>query len=413
MMALGVIAFALAVGISVMLHEAGHFLTARLFNMKATQFFVGFGPTLWSRQRGETEYGVKAIPAGGFVKIVGMTPLEEIAPEDEKRAFINHNGYQRFVVLVAGSTVHFIIALVLLFTVAWGWASKDTGYARVASIAACASPDATTGNCAAGAAAAPAAGVLQAGDEITAVNGKDVATTQVRLVDNSGSTKVDELVKGGGDGVTGLIRATKGPVQLTIVRHGVTKTVTLTPAVVDGVPHVGVSTEDVVVRVGPIAAAGTAFSDFGQEITQSFAALGHVPSELTSVLNTHDKRQIDNSGGKVTSLIGVARLSGQGFKAGGFSGGFALLISIIASVNLFVGLFNLFPFLPLDGGHVAILFYEKVRDRWRRFRKLPMAGVVDLTKLMPFTYAVLILVVGVSALLLFADVINPVANPFQ
>ena len=115
MMTIGVLAFVVALLVSVMLHEAGHFVTAKLFGMKATQFFVGFGTTLWSRQKGETEYGVKAIPAGGFVKIIGMTPLEDIPVEDQPRAFINKPGWQRFIVLVAGSTMHFIIALVLLF----------------------------------------------------------------------------------------------------------------------------------------------------------------------------------------------------------------------------------------------------------------------------------------------------------
>jgi membrane-associated protease RseP (regulator of RpoE activity) len=411
MMALGIIAFALLVGISVMLHEAGHFLTARLFKMKATQFFIGFGPTLWSRVRGETEYGVKAIPAGGFVKIVGMTPLEEIAPEDEKRAFINHNGYQRFVVLVAGSTVHFILALLLLFAAAWGWPSHDTGYVTVASFS-CVDPN-SAGGCPANAPAAPAAAVLKKGDKILAVDGQDVATTKVRFVDGTGSAKIDQEVTGGYEGVAGLIRNSHGPVHLKIERNGVVDNVTVTPALVSGVPHLGISTDDVVNRVGPLTAVGAAFSGFGGEVTASFAALGHIPSELGSALNTHDKRQIDSSGGKVTSLVGVARLSGEGFKAGGFSGGFLLLIEILASVNLFVGIFNLFPFLPLDGGHVAILIYEKVRDRWRRYRNLPVAGVVDLNKLMPFTYGVLLIVVSVSALLLFADVINPVANPFQ
>jgi membrane-associated protease RseP (regulator of RpoE activity) len=413
MMTLGVLAFVVALLVSVMLHEAGHFLTAKLFKMKATQFFVGFGPTLWSRKRGETEYGVKAIPAGGFVKIVGMTPLEEIAPEDRSRAFINHSGFQRFVVLVAGSTVHFIIAIVLLFALSWGWPSHDTGYAKIDAVAACVTPSPTTGLCPAGSTAPPAAGVLQAGDQLIAIDGKNVATTPVRLIDTSGSTTFNQIVTGGSDGATGLIRAAKGPVTLTIKRHGQPMTVSLTPTLVDGVPHIGVSTDDVFARVGPIAAAGTAFSTFGSGVVQSFAALGHVPSELRNVLNTHDKRQLDNSGGKVTSLVGVARLSGQGFAEGGFSSGLAFLIGVIASVNLFVGIFNLFPFLPLDGGHVAILLYEKVRDRWRRFRKLPVAGVVDLNKLMPLTYGVLVLVVGVSALLLFADVVNPVANPFH
>jgi membrane-associated protease RseP (regulator of RpoE activity) len=115
----------------------------------------------------------------------------------------------------------------------------------------------------------------------------------------------------------------------------------------------------------------------------------------------------------VTSVVGVANFAGEAFHADGFSGGVATLIGIVASVNLFVGIFNLFPLLPLDGGHVAFLAYEKARDRWRRRRRLPAAGPVDLTKLMPITYGALALIVGMSVLVLYADVVNPVANPFQ
>src|SRR5918996_1194941 len=112
--ALGVITFSLALILSVMLHELGHFATAKKFGMKATRFFVGFGPTLWSTRRGETEYGVKAIPAGGFVKIVGMTPLEDVEAGDEDRAFYKQPAGKRTIVLAAGSFMHFVIALVLI-----------------------------------------------------------------------------------------------------------------------------------------------------------------------------------------------------------------------------------------------------------------------------------------------------------
>ena len=117
MTALGIFAFVVALLLSVMLHEFGHFATAKHYGMKATKFFVGFGPTLWSRRKGETEYGVKAIPAGGFVKIIGMTPLEEVDPGDEERAFYKQPARRRAVVLAAGSAVHFLIAIVLILGV--------------------------------------------------------------------------------------------------------------------------------------------------------------------------------------------------------------------------------------------------------------------------------------------------------
>src|SRR3954453_9619480 len=112
---LGVLIFALGILLSVCLHEAGHLLTAKHYGEKATQYFAGFGPTLWSFRRGETEYGVKAIPAGGFVKIIGMTPLEELEPEDTDRAFWRFPIWQRTVVLVSGSVTHFLIAIVIFF----------------------------------------------------------------------------------------------------------------------------------------------------------------------------------------------------------------------------------------------------------------------------------------------------------
>jgi membrane-associated protease RseP (regulator of RpoE activity) len=198
MMALGILAFVVALLTSVMLHEAGHFTAAKLFKMKATQFFVGFGPTLWSRQKGETEYGIKAIPAGGFVKIIGMTPLEEIAPEDQSRAFINKPGWQRFIVLVAGSTMHFVIAIVLLFVLFVGWPSVVHGAGRVAAVEKCV-PTAADGSCPPGSVAAPAVGKLQQDDIITAIDGQPVV---------HGSGQLASLIR----------HAAAGPLTLTVQR---------------------------------------------------------------------------------------------------------------------------------------------------------------------------------------------------
>src|SRR4051812_32851308 len=166
----GVLFFVIALLVSVMLHEAGHFLTAKRFGMKASRFFVGFGPTLWSTRRGETEYGVKAIPAGGFVKIVGMTELEELEPGDEERAFYRQPASQRFVVLAAGSIVHFIIAIFLLFTVlaTTGDILKIDTTLTIAETSTCLPRDAAATACTSADPRAPAAGKLQAGDRVVA-----------------------------------------------------------------------------------------------------------------------------------------------------------------------------------------------------------------------------------------------------
>jgi membrane-associated protease RseP (regulator of RpoE activity) len=415
MMALGVLGFAIAVLVSVMLHEAGHFVAAKAFGMKATQFFVGFGPTLWSRQKGETEYGVKAIPAGGFVKIIGMTPLEDVPPQDQPRTFLAKPGPQRFVVLVAGSTMHFVIGLVLLFVFLAAWPSRASGYATIDQVYPCALPN-SDGTCPAGAPAAPADGVLQKGDVVLAVDGQDLKTTPA-VLHGDGAPASGQQVKGGYEGLVALVRASTGPVTLTIERHGHRMNVTLTPVAENGVPHLGVAPADQYTYYGVLAAAARTPSTFGSLFVGSFAALGHVPHEVGHLL-THPqaKRSLVGSSGsssQVTSVVGVAHVAGQAFQADGVSGGVAFLVGVVASVNVFIGIFNLFPLLPLDGGHVAILFYEKARDAIRRRRRQPAAGPVDLTKLMPVTYAALALIVGISLVLLYADAVNPVSNPFQ
>ena len=189
---------------------------------------------------------------------------------------------------------------------------------------------------------------------------------------------------------------------------------TLTPVVVNGVRRIGIGTAPAAIRVGPAGAVGYSLGTFGQGVVGSFSALGKVPGEVSNIFKAKPPaRTVGDGGAAVTSIVGVARVAGEGFSSTGFSGGIATLVSIVASVNIFVGLFNLFPFLPLDGGHVAILGYEKLRNAVRRRRHLSVGGPVDLAKLMPLTYGVLAIIVTVSALILFSDISNPVANPFN
>src|SRR4051812_24394842 len=174
--ALGVVGLVTALLVSVTLHEAGHFLTARRFGMKASRFFVGFGPTIWSFRRGETEYGFKAVPAGGFVKIVGMTQLEDVEPGDEKRAFWRFPSGQRAVVLAAGSFMHFVLAIVLVYGVTLAVGVADAGAPPLGTGSKC-GPAQAGGPCAdPGARSAPAAGNLLPDDRILAVNGQRVST---------------------------------------------------------------------------------------------------------------------------------------------------------------------------------------------------------------------------------------------
>ena len=213
MVVAGILAFVVALLVSVMIHEAGHFVTARRFGMKATHFFVGFGPTLWSTKRGETEYGVKAIPAGGFVKIVGMTPLEEIPPGDEDRAFYKQPAGKRTVVLAAGSFMHFVIALVLILISSFAIGRVVEGAPALAATSECVASDAAAECKAAGALPGPAkAAGIQPGDVVVAIEGKRVKDSEefVRTVRRSGGQ----------------------PLDLTVRRDGKNRDVTVTPATV-------------------------------------------------------------------------------------------------------------------------------------------------------------------------------------
>ena len=388
---LGVVFFVVALLLSVMLHEAGHFFTAKSFGMKASRFFVGFGPTLWSTHRGETEYGVKAIPAGGFVKIVGMTELEEIEPGDEDRAFYRQPAGQRVVVLVAGSVVHFVIAIVLLFLViaTTGDILNVQPTTTIDAVSKCVPVDPNEAACTSRDPAAPAAGKLQSGDKVLAVNGQPVSSY---------------------DDLRARISASPGrPITLTVVRHGSDVQVTVTPlaAKLNGrtVGRIGIAP---VQRQRPVSVAGAVpltFTTLGHMTVETGKALGDLPHEVSQILNG---QQRSTSG--AASVVDIARVSGQIAQAKvSFGERLANLLAIVAQLNFFVGIFNLLPLLPLDGGHVAIVLYEQARKRVYRLFGRRDPGRVDLMKIMPFTYAVVAVFVGLSLLLLYAGIVNPIS----
>jgi len=387
---LGVLFFVIALLVSVMLHEAGHFFTARAFGMKASRFFVGFGPTLWSTRRGETEYGVKAIPAGGFVKIIGMTDLEEIEPGDEDRAFFRQPAPQRLVVLSAGSVVHFILAIFLLFLVlaTTGDVLTPETTLRVGSISNCVPQDLDKG-CTASTSNVPAAGKLQPDDVFVAVNGRQVTSyEQVRNV----------------------LRASPGqPVTLTVKRHGGEVPVTLTPApgkqAGQTIGFIGISQ---VQRQKPLSVAQSVprtFTTLGDMTVMTGRALGDLPHQISQILEGKPRPATG-----AASVVDIARVSGQIAQAkASFGERLANLVVIVAELNFFVGVFNMLPLLPLDGGHVGIVLFEQARSRLYRLFGRRDPGRVDLMKIMPFTYAVVALFIGLSLLLLYAGIVNPIS----
>ena len=396
MTAVGIIAFVVALLISVMLHEAGHFLTARHYGMKATQFFVGFGPTVWSFHRGETEYGVKAIPAGGYVKIIGMTPLEELEPGDEGRAFFRQGSWKKFVVLVAGSTMHFIITGVLVLGAVATYGSPHEQAPTLGAISSCVGDNPTPECGLPGAVSSPAkAAGLKAGDVVVSVDGA--------------------VVKDSVD-FTDRVRAKAGqPVALVVKRAGKDVAVSVVPEAVRradengkvrsiGAIGVSVRANFVNEHYGPIGTVKETGSLMGVLVTSAYDTFTKKLGTITEIYGPNR----DPAG--FVGVIGASRVSGDiaaaplSWQDKLFS--FTLLI---AGLNLFVGIFNLLPLLPLDGGHIAVVFFEAVRDRIKRARGYVGEVLhVDYNKLMPLTFAVVVLFASFTVFILGADIVNPI-----
>ena len=389
---LGVLAFIVALLTSVMIHEAVHYITAKRFGMKVTEFFLGFGQKIWSTQRGETEFGLKAIPAGGYCKIVGMSPREELSPEDADRAFIKGSVGQRLIVLGAGSFLHFVIGFILLITLFAGVGVTSVTN-QVQKVSECV-PQSATEVCSATSTPSPAknAGVL-AGDKLVKINGQSF--------------------KQWSDAVA-VIRANAGKqIQITVDRNGQQIPLTVTPAtrMVDGkaVGVLGVINEIGTVRFNPIVATQKSVK-FGCDIlSNSINSLIKLPSKIPDLLaQTFGGKTRDPEG--LVGVVGVARVSGETASTGKLTTNekIATFILIVASLNIFVGMFNLLPLLPLDGGHMAVAIADGIRNFWASRRGKPRPAPIDVERLTPITLVVFVFMAALSIVLLAADIFNPI-----
>jgi membrane-associated protease RseP (regulator of RpoE activity) len=402
---LGVVIFVVAVLISVILHEAGHFVAAKKFGMKATQFFIGFGPTIWSFHRGETEYGIKALPFGAFVRITGMTTLDEVDAADEPRSMRNKPAWQRAIVMVAGSFMHFALAFVLLLFLALGIGqevpSTSTAIGSVSTCVPVSLKALDAGSCAGSKARSPAqrAG-LQAGDKIIAVAGQPV-----RNWNQLGA----------------VIRAqpTDKPVAVTVLRDGkkITLDATLTRVPQRKGSYLGIGDGVVFQPYSPVGAVTFAGSAFSQVLVGSADAFAKLPAALPDLfagVGCHTraalcKTRAQTPAGDVSSVYGAADIAGQAVASGGgWQYSVSDLLLIIISLNIFIGAFNLLPLLPLDGGHLAVIIYERIRALLARLVGRPDPGLVDLQKLVPVSVMVFGLLIGLGVLLMAADIFNPV-----
>lgn len=374
----GVLIFAFVVLLVIVAHESGHFFAAKAFGIKVEEFFVGFGPRLWSFRRGETEYGLKAIPAGGYVRIAGMNPFQEPTPEDLPRTFGAKPPWQRAIVLLAGSFTHFVLALIFLAVFFGAIGIPERFAPRVAAVETTLegqpSPAAEAG--------------LQPGDEFIEVDGRPVRSYE-EFVDYTRDRAGQEL-------------------HLVVDRDGDLVTLRATPvlAPVDGelVGRLGVTLAAGSVlerdRANPVVAVGRAAQTTGDMIVASVRSMGEIfsPSGLARIsrqLFGEEPRALDRD---PAGIVGAARLSGQAVEEGFFD----VLFFLFAGFNVFVGILNLLPLPPLDGGHLAVVGIEKLTGKR-----------VDVRRLLPLTALVAGFLMLFMVSLLYLDVTQPLPNPFR
>ena len=382
MQLLGILAFVAALLISVMIHEFGHYLTARKFGMRVSEFFLGFGTRLWSRQRGETEFGIKAIPAGGYCRIEGMTPDDQMPEGEEGRAFYRASAGKKLIVLGAGSFLHFVLGYLLLFMLLAG-----VGVNQVLPVIDSVAPNS----------AAAAAG-FQKGDEIIAINGDRNTKWQSQLdkIRNSKGKELTFTIKRGGT----EIEIAAAP-RMTDIDDGTSRYV------------LGIINEFGSKRLSPTASISDAAELTWTFTSTSAKALVQLPTKIPALWGqTFGGQERDENG--LVGVVGVARVSGQAASSGKLttSERIGTFILIVASLNIFVGLFNLLPILPLDGGHMAVAIADAFRAFIARLRGRPAPAAIDIKVLTPITAVVFVVLAALTVLLLIADIFNPILLNF-
>ncbi len=421
---IGVVLFALGLLVSIVLHEVGHMVSAKLFGVKVTQFFVGFGKTLWSTRKGETEYGVKAFPVGGFVKIIGMLPPErrregpdrkrgywgkviaearaadhqEVSLEDQHRVFYALPSWKKLIVMLCGPATNMALAVVILgiVFVAIGVVQPTLTINRVSD---CVIPASQQGRpCQPADPVSPArqAGI-HVGDRIVSVNGTPMKSWDqlASAIENHAHQTMTLVVERDGQ----QVRLTATPTVNQIVTTGTSGESFSRSG------FLGVSPTQVRQRQG----VGYVFSTIGDYTVRTGQALAHLPSKMVGVAKAAAGLK-PRSQESPMSVVGATRLAGDVAAQQQVSvvDKVAFALSLLGLVNLFVALFNFIPLLPLDGGHMAGGVYEAVRRAWARVRRRPDPGYADVAKMLPVAYTVAAVLIVMGVILVWADIVNPI-----
>lgn len=425
----GILFMLIGLGLSIGLHEVGHLVPAKLFGVRVGQYMIGFGPRLWSRRIGETEYGFKLLPLGGFISMSGMYPAskssgpasgvfrsliqdarsandETIAEGAEDRVFYRLPVWKRVVVMLGGPAMNFVLATVI-FTVLLSGIGLQQGTTTIASVTECVVPAGSTATeCTPDDPASPAAEAgIKPGDVIVSVDGQPVSTFAE---------------------ATTIVQAAPGEtLDMVVRRDGAEKSLRLTPIAAErtitdasGQPVLDDAGKPVVKEVGYVG-MGAQMGYVQQPLTAGPEMAADSTARVASMIVTLPVRLWDVGVSLVTggerdpngplSVVGVGRLAGEVAATDApILNRFAFLLGLLGSLNIALFVFNLIPLLPLDGGHIVVALWDGIKRAWAKLYRRPPPAPVDATKLVPLTVVVAVLLIAMGALLLVADLFNPV-----